>query len=197
MAVKKPVWGSLNASRCFNNMSNPEYFKLRNILPVCMADQLADEIHQLIARVTMLEDFSLSEINSLGRYMPVYQAEVGGQIITEGEDGDFMVILLSGSVDVTKKDQEGHPSRIAVVEAGHALGEMSMMDGEPRFSSCIALESTKFAVLTRESLTQVIKAEPYLGAKIMLKLVHMLSQRLRNTSRQLVKIMETSRQARA
>lgn len=166
-------------------------------MPICMATELADEIHQLISRVTMLEDFSLSEISALGKYMPVYQAEAGGRIITEGEDGDFMVILLSGSVDVTKLDHEGRPSRIAVVQAGHALGEMSMMDGEPRFSSCTALESTKFAVLTRENLTQVIKAEPYLGAKIMLKLVHMLSQRLRNTSRQLVKNMETSRQALA
>jgi CRP-like cAMP-binding protein len=105
--------------------------------------------------------------------------------------------LLTGSVDVTKLSAESLQSRIAVVQAGHALGEMSMLDGEPRFSSCTALEKTRFAVLTRDSLVEVIKTEPRLGAKIMLTLVHILAQRLRNTSRQLVKSMETSRQARA
>jgi CRP-like cAMP-binding protein len=114
-------------------------------------------------------------------------------IIDEGEIGDFMIVVISGSIDVQRKDRAGLPSRIAVVQAGHALGEMSMLDGEPRFASCVTVESTCFAVLTRQSLSEVIRVKPGLGAKLLVKLVHILSQRLRNTSTKLVGFMEASR----
>ena len=73
------------------------------------------------------------------------------------------------------------------------LGELALLDGEPRFASCIALEPTRFAVLDRATLTWMIQHEPRLGAKILVKLVHLLAQRLRNTSSKLVTYMEASR----
>jgi CRP/FNR family cyclic AMP-dependent transcriptional regulator len=152
----------------------------------------AESIHALIKSMPLLEEFSMSEIARLGAYMQMFEAPAGGVIIAEGDLGDFMVVVLSGSVDVAKKDKWGKQSRIAVTQAGAALGEMSMLDGEPRFASCIALEPTRFAVLSRTSLTEVIRDEAHLGAKILLKLVHMLSQRLRVTSGKLVNYLESA-----
>lgn len=68
-----------------------------------------------------------------------------------------------------------------------------MIDGEPRFASCLALEPTRFAVLSRETLTEVIRTRPHLGARILVKLVQILSQRLRNTSMRLVAIQDAQR----
>lgn len=167
-----------------------DYFIERGMRHLGVAREFADELHQLIGRITVLEDFTLNEIDVLGTFMPVYEAVAGTPLIVEGEPGDFMILLLSGSVDVSRKDRSGVPSRIAVVEAGHTLGEMSMIDGEPRFSSCTALEHTRFAVLTRDSLTEVIRSQSGIGSKILVKLVHMLAQRLRNTSMKLVRVSE-------
>lgn len=168
----------------------PGYFIDRRMRPCGNAADLAAEIHRLIAKVTLLEDFTLAEVTSLGRYMPVYEADAGTAIISEGDPGDFMIVVIQGLVDVTRLGHDGQPSRIAVVQEGHALGEMSMLDGEPRFSSCIALEPTRFAVLSRTDLTEVIRMQPGIGAKILVKLVHVLSQRLRNTSMKLVACTE-------
>jgi CRP/FNR family cyclic AMP-dependent transcriptional regulator len=170
-----------------------KYFTERGMRPEGLAKEVAAEMHRLIAHAPLLEEFTIAEITSLGEYMPVYAANAGQVIIGEGEVGDFMIILITGSIDVTRRDRQGRPSRIAVVEAGHALGEMSMLDGEPRFASCIAVEPTRFAVLTRENLTIVIEEKPKLGAKILVKLVHMLAQRLRNTSTRLVTYMGAER----
>ncbi len=160
-----------------------------------MARDFADDLHRLIGRVTILEDFTLSEVTALGDYMPVFEADSGARLINEGDAGDFMIILLGGTVDVTRCDRAGQPSRIAVVQQGYTLGEMSMIDGEPRFSSCTVLEPARFAVLTRESLTEMIHRQSGLGAKILVKLVHMLAQRLRNTSMKLVSETEARRAA--
>ena len=171
-------------------MASGDYFLKLGARPIGRARDHADALHRLIGRMTVFEDFSLAEIVALGEYMPVYEVEAGTPLIVEGEPGDFMVVLLSGSVDVTRLGRSGMPSRIAVSMAGHTLGEMSMIDGEPRFSSCTTLETTRFAVLTRDSLSEVIRAQSSLGAKILVKMVHMLSQRLRNSNMKLIKLTE-------
>jgi CRP-like cAMP-binding protein len=111
-------------------------------------------------------------------------------MIHEGEGGDFMLMVLEGRVEVHKRDRWNTPQLIAVVEAGRTLGEMSMIDGEPRFATCIAVEAALIAVLDRESLARIIVEQPLLGAKILMELVLMLSQRLRATSERLLGLLD-------
>ena len=63
---------------------------------------------------------------------------------------------------------------------------MSMIDGEPRFATCIAAETSVFGVLSRDDMVRIVLEKPSLGAKILIKLVTMLSQRLRQTSAELL-----------
>jgi CRP-like cAMP-binding protein len=67
---------------------------------------------------------------------------------------------------------------------------MSMIDGEPRYASCVAVDTTTFSVLSRDSMVKIILEEPGLGSKILIKLVTMLSQRLRATSSNLLHYLE-------
>jgi len=71
---------------------------------------------------------------------------------------------------------------------------MSMIDGEPRFATCIAAEPAMIAVLDRESLARIIVEQPLLGAKILMELVLMLSQRLRVTSQRLLGLLDEKSQ---
>jgi CRP-like cAMP-binding protein len=169
----------------------PSYFIERNMRQIGFCGAFAVEVHRLIEHAPLIEDFTIAEITELGEFMPVFEAPQGTCIIGEGEAGDFMILLITGSIDVVRRDRHGHPSRIAVVQGGHSLGEMSMIDGEPRFASCITLEQSRFAVLSREALTQVIRTRPHLGARILVKLVHILAQRLRNTTTKLVAIQDS------
>jgi CRP-like cAMP-binding protein len=73
------------------------------------------------------------------------------------------------------------------------LGEMSMIDGEPRFATCLASRTTLFAVLSRDNMAKIILDHPSLGSKILVKLVTMLSLRLRQTSAKLLHYMEGGR----
>jgi CRP-like cAMP-binding protein len=122
--------------------------------------------------------------------MGMYRAQPGAEIIREGEGGDFMLMLIEGGVEVQKRDRWSASQLIAVVEAGKTLGEMSMIDGEPRFATCVAVEATLLAVLTRENLARIIVEQPMLGAKILMELVLMLSQRLRSTGTRLLEVLD-------
>ena len=154
------------------------------------ATKFSPQIHALIPRCNLLENFSPAEVRLLAHFMGVFRAEPGIEIIREGEGGDFMLILIEGKVEVHKRDRWSTPQLIAVVEPGKTLGEMSMIDGEPRFATCIAGEPSVFAVLDRENLARIIVEQPMLGAKILMELVLMLSQRLRSTSARLVQLLD-------
>ncbi len=65
-----------------------------------------------------------------------------------------------------------------------------MIGGEPRFATCLATQTTTFAVLRRDNMAKIILDHPALGSKILVKLVSMLSLRLRQTSAKLLKYME-------
>ncbi len=154
------------------------------------ATKFSPQIHALIPRCDLLENFSPAEVRLLAHFMDVYQAPVGTEIIREGEGGDFMVMLIEGKVEVLKRDRWNTPQLIAVVDAGKTLGEMSMIDGEARFATCVSAEPTVLAVLDRENLARIIVEQPMLGAKILMELVLMLSQRLRSTSGRLLQLMD-------
>lgn len=163
--------------------------------PVGRAADFADELHGLMSKTPLFSGLDMNETKKLGAFMYVYDCPAGLTLINEGETGDFMLLLMDGMVDVLRRNRYNYPSRIAVAHSGHALGEMSMFDGEPRFASCVTLESCRVSVLTRDALMLVLQEEPTLGSKILLKLVQLLSERLRQTSAKLVSYLEAGREA--
>jgi len=154
------------------------------------AIKFAAQIHALIPKCALLENFSTAEVRLLAHFMEMYRAKPGIEIIREGEGGDFMLMILEGKVDVLKRDRQNTPQLIATVDAGKTLGEMSMIDGEARFATCVAIEPALVAVLDRENLARIIVEQPMLGAKILMELVLMLSQRLRSTSQRLLGLLD-------
>ncbi len=154
------------------------------------AANYASQMNALIQRSPLFENFNLAEIRLLSRFMTAYQAPEGIEVISEGESGDFMMLLLEGSIEVLRRDRWNAQRLIAVLQPGQTVGEMSMIDGEPRFATCVAADRCLVTVLTREALARIILEQPVLGAKILMELVLMLSQRLRHTSQRLVSYMD-------
>ena len=154
------------------------------------ATKFAAQMHSLIPKCALLENFSAAEVRLLAHFMDVYHAEPTMEIIREGDGGDFMLMVIEGRIEVHKRDRWNATQLLAVVEAGRTLGEMSMIDGEARFATCIAVEPAMIAVLDRENLARIIVEQPLLGAKILMELVLMLSQRLRSTSQRLLGLLD-------
>lgn len=152
----------------------------------------------LLQQSPLLQDFTLAEADTLGAQMLHVRAQAGQVLIAEGDASDWLMLLLRGTVDVGKrkassegeKDASTDNTRLAVVREGAVLGEMSMIDGEPRYASCWALSEVEAAVLSRAAVGELIVSHPAIGAKLLVKLTQLLAQRLRNTSSQLVKVLQ-------
>jgi CRP/FNR family transcriptional regulator, cyclic AMP receptor protein len=151
---------------------------------------LAQQIYDMIGHSKFFDDFSREDVQMLAAFMQVYRAEPGSTIIREGDSDDYMLLIIQGKVDIVKTDKRGAVQPMTSVGPGMTLGEMSMIDGEPRFATCISVEPTTFAVLSRDSMVRIILEDPGLGSKLLIKLVTLLSQRLRQTSSTLLHYME-------
>ena len=162
----------------------------------------------LLQTSQLLQDFTPAEADILGASMLLVRAEPGQVMIREGEAGDWMMLVLKGTVDVTKRLElpadadagagaEAAVSRVAVVRSGAAVGDMSMLDSEPRYATCTAIEAVEAGVWGRHEIALLIRDHPGVGAKLLVKITQMMAQRLRNTSNQLVRILRKQAAAAA
>jgi CRP-like cAMP-binding protein len=95
-------------------------------------------------------------------------------------------------VQVVKRDADGAEKIVSEVGPGGFLGEMSLLDGMPRFASCVAAGPTDVAVLHRNDLVGIVYGHPQMGAKVLLLLLQLLTRRLRSATKQMLPTIETS-----
>ena len=129
------------------------------------ASMFIDAIFEAVDRIPIFGDFVYSEIRTLAGYMECFAAPQGEEIMTEGKIGDYLLLILTGEVKVLKADPDDNGTRkiIAFAGPGTTLGEMSLIDGEQRFATCITVTPTDFALLHRSDLSRLIKDLPHLG----------------------------------
>lgn len=153
----------------------------------------------------LLEDLTPAEADILGAALLLVRAQPGQVLVHEGEVGDWMLLLLRGTVDVTKRADAwpactdatagsawplpAGSTRLAVIKPGAAVGEMSMLDGEPRYATCTAIEVVEAGVMTRKAIARLIHDHPAVGAKLLVKLTQLLARRLRSTGNQLARML--------
>jgi CRP/FNR family cyclic AMP-dependent transcriptional regulator len=100
-------------------------------------------------------------------------------IIRQDEYGNFMVVLLTGTIAVDRLQPWGEQMRLTEARPGDILGEMSLLDSGMRFSVCTSLTECEIAVLGAEAMDEMMKAQPQLAAALVALLARKLSMRLR------------------
>ncbi len=81
-------------------------------------------------------------------------------VCRQGERGSSFYIIKSGVVSVRLKTPEGVESEISRLRAGDYFGEMSLLTGEPRNSTCLALEDCELLCLDRDSFAVLLAENP-------------------------------------
>src|SRR5687768_1941926 len=104
--------------------------KLQSMGP---ASSIVDVLYGMLGHSKFFVDFTRENIISLANFMHVYHAVPGETIIREGDTDDYMLFIMEGRVNIVKADVNGELRAMTSVGPGATLGEMSMIDGEPRF----------------------------------------------------------------
>ena len=131
-------------------------------------------------------EFSFDQIKKLVRYMSVYDVAENTVLFCEGEKSAYMVLIVKGRVDVVKFDSHRTPKKITAIGAGKTIGEMSIIDGEPRSASAVTGSDATLFVMTAAQFNGLNEALPGIGITLALKIAKQMSQYLRQTSGRLI-----------
>jgi CRP-like cAMP-binding protein len=101
-------------------------------------------------------------------------------IVEEGLTGDYMYVIRSGRVKVTKASDDGREKIMDFLEAGAFFGEMALLDHAPRSASVRTLAPSVLAAISRRDFLDLLRGSPDLG----LSLIQELTRRLRDTDEQ-------------
>ena len=107
----------------------------------------------------------------------------GELIVREGDQGDSLFVICSGSVEVLKSSPEAETpfgDRIAVLKVGDVIGEMELIDMQNRSATVRALEPVSTLALSNGDLFSIYESDLPTFALLVLNLARELSRRLRN-----------------
>lgn len=124
-------------------------------------------------------------VRRMENFFEFAQVPPNRDLIRQDEYGNFMIVLLSGTIAVDRLQPWGEQLRLAETRPGDILGEMSLLDSGIRFSACTSLTECEIAVLSAEGMDEMMAKDPQLAASLIALLARKLSLRLRAVSARL------------
>ena len=110
----------------------------------------------------LFRDFSVDEMVAVIQGLKLMTFDRGGVILREGSPGGSLYTLTSGRVRAFKKDAAtGQQVQIGDLAEGAFFGEMSILTGQPRMASIVALTRCELLELDRPTLDGITKTHPH------------------------------------
>jgi CRP-like cAMP-binding protein len=122
----------------------------------------------------------------------VRKFKAGDFMISEGETGDELFILLEGSVDILKKTMAGDDYVVASLKAEHNIfiGELALIDNDKRSATVVATEDSVALVIGKKEFLELGDADPLVGLPVTRVIAKILAGRLRKTNEDMMTLFD-------
>ncbi|MEW6163544.1 MAG: cyclic nucleotide-binding domain-containing protein [Pseudomonadota bacterium] len=107
------------------------------------------------------------------KYRPhavIREYEPGASIFRVGDPGDYLGVLLSGSIEIRKDGKS-----LSIAEAGAMFGEMGLIDRQPRMADAVAVARCRVIEVREGQFMALLESSPHFSLSVM----RLLSDRLR------------------
>ena len=146
-------------------------------------DKLTREVNlklEILHKMPLFRFITYQELVRVLNITTVKQYAAGADVVSEGDAGDELFVMLTGKVRV-------HSGDTAIVDLGPGqhFGEMALVDKAPRSASVSAIEDSKILAIKRRDFFDMIRKDHDVAVKLLWSFLGVLAQRLRSTSREL------------
>ncbi|HEX6033208.1 MAG TPA: cyclic nucleotide-binding domain-containing protein, partial [Anaerolineales bacterium] len=149
--------------------------KMENIVTLSLMERIL-----FLKRVPLFANLSPADIKQVAALAQEESFSDGIKIVSEGEIGDLMFIILSGEVSVVITQGEKEVE-IARRRAGEYVGEMALISREPRSASVVAVGNVRALSIDQKSFESLLRDRPDAS----LAVIQVLTQRLKEASSKL------------
>ena len=131
---------------------------------------------ELIRRVPLFAFLTPSQADVVAQAVVKRRFRRGALVMRQGERSNTLFIILTGRVRVVAADQRGREVTLAIRQAGHHIGEMSLIDKEPHSATVRAEVQTDMLALGGAEFTHCLQASPSMAYALLRGLVQNLRQ---------------------
>lgn len=134
-------------------------------MPPPQVDSIEEVVDRRITRlgtIGLLSVFHEGELQRIASEGVERLFGVGEPIVRQGASGESLFVLLQGHVEVTARNGESPPTRLATLNPGDYFGEMSLLTGAPRSATVTALEETRVLEISKDSFGRIMALRPEL-----------------------------------
>jgi signal transduction histidine kinase len=137
----------------------------------------------------MLGSAEMSALRQIAREKSV---SAGKEVFKEGDNGDGVYVVKSGSVEISVKLSENVSRVFSQVGPGELFGEMAVLEMKPRSATATAAKDSVVYFIPRDELLVMVNRSPALA----LELLREISERLRDFNRRYIQeVIQTERLA--
>ncbi len=135
----------------------------------------------MLGSIPLFRDLNPTELTAIEDQTIEKIAPKNTVILTEGDAGDSLFLIVQGRVKVFIGDEDGREIILKILAPGDFFGEMSMIDRQPRSASVSTLEPSVFRVLSHQAFQECLDRSPRIGSIVM----QALAKRLRDADRKI------------
>ena len=125
---------------------------------------------------------TLAQWDVLGGYLQPFALLQGQRLIEQGAVDRTLYLIEEGSLSVHYEDEKGRV-RLAIVEAGSAVGEGAFFSRLPRNATVQAASAAKIWCITPIRFTELTNRQPAVALEVAMALGSLVSRRLMSTPR--------------
>ena len=137
---------------------------------------MTNAIESALANTSLFSQCSARELRLIARLAKTREVPQGTRLLVEGEVGDRMLALLSGSANVVRGGR-----KIATLSAGDVIGELGILSRAPRNATVITSSDSEVAVIGQRAMNRLLADAPGFARK----LLEALADRVRELDRKL------------
>ncbi|MGJ7500608.1 Crp/Fnr family transcriptional regulator [Variovorax sp. ZT5P49] len=129
-----------------------------------------------LRQIALFEGLSDQRLDLLAQQCLWHSVEAGKPLLLRAEQQGDLFLLVSGRVRVTTYSANGRQVTFRDSEAGEHFGDIAAIDGGPRSADVVTLEPSVVASLDRTAFMALLRDEPLVAQRVMLRLVSLVRQ---------------------
>jgi CRP-like cAMP-binding protein len=138
----------------------------------------ADELLRMIPANALIASWGSAELQDLLERAHVCPMKKGDVVMHQGDPGDFLVVLIDGTLRVSMVASNGREIILDYLEPGSVIGEIALLDGGERTASVTALGEGQYLKLSARAFREVLERHP----RVAWGLLKEMARRLRNAN---------------
>jgi len=151
---------------------------------------MSDEMILNLKKAVLFQGLPGSLLEALAEKVIKAHLEPGQALFHKGDAGDALYVIDNGRVRIVSENANGEQLVLNECGPGEVIGDMSLIDQEPRSASVIAITAVELLQLKRDDFLEVLKVQPSLALDIMRR----FSARLRFNTTYIEKAIDWSKQ---